>query len=257
MELQRQTNLKLVMTIEKLRRNTNEHLGGSAPFQYTSSPWGLRESRESSPLSEEEYLTAPIEESSASTAPIPIPPPGIAFLEEATPSPPVSQPPSPSRKHKVPFLPFGGVRAEAMARKRRARNAALRRSRGIGGSDSSHKESSVSSGQAGPSSLMPPPPDPRPKSSSPELEYLDPLPYTPFDNKCVHDIASWVKNGRPYLNRDVGVVPIDLSDDSIGRGRVGLGWSSEEIRQAEDHLAREDSEIDGLVLTHVKPPVRH
>jgi hypothetical protein len=99
--------------------------------------------------------------------------------------------------------------------------------------------------------------DPRPKSSSPELEYLDPLPYTLFDNKCVHDIASWIRNGRPYLNRDVGVAPIDLSDDSIGRGRVGLGWNSEEIRQAEDHLAREDSEIDGLVLTHVKPPVRH
>jgi hypothetical protein len=137
------------------------------------------------------------------------------------------------------------------------RNAALCRSRGIGGSDSSHKESSVSSGQAGPSSLMPPPLDPRAKSSSPELKYLDPLPYMPFDNKCVHDIASWVRNGCPYLNRDVGIVPIDLSDDSIDRGRVGLGWSSEEIRQAEDHLAREDSEIDGLVLTHVKPPVRH
>jgi hypothetical protein len=86
---------------------------------------------------------------------------------------------------------------------------------------------------------------------------LDPLPYTLFDNKCVHNIASWVKNGCPYLNQDVGITPIDLLDDLIGRGRVGLGWSSKELRQAQDHVDREDLEVDGLVMMHVKPPVQH
>jgi hypothetical protein len=47
-----------------------------------------------------------------------------------------------------------------ITKRQRARNAAIRRSQGIGGSDSSHKESSVLLGQAGPSSLMPPPPVP-------------------------------------------------------------------------------------------------
>jgi hypothetical protein len=211
MELQHNTNLKLVTTIERLHRNTNEHLGGSAPFQYTSSPWGLRESRESSPQTEDEYVTAPVEELSSPLVPIPIPPPGVAVLHELTPSPPISQPPSPTLKHKVPFLPFGGVRAEAIARKRRARNAAIRRSQGVGGSDSSHKESSVSSGQAGPSSLMPPPPDPRSRSSSPGLEYADAEPQAQFDPKCVFDIAEWTKNGCPHLSQEIGVDPIDLS----------------------------------------------
>ena len=78
MEAQRQMNLRLVTQHEKLRRNLTDHLGGTAPFVYTTSPWGLDSSREGSIASSNgEYVTAPVQESSQSTAPIPIPPPGV------------------------------------------------------------------------------------------------------------------------------------------------------------------------------------
>ena len=60
MQAQRQMNVRLVGQHEKLRKNTNDHLGGWAPFTYTTSPWGLRSSREGSPESEGEYVTAPV-----------------------------------------------------------------------------------------------------------------------------------------------------------------------------------------------------
>ena len=102
MEAQRQMNLRLVTQHEKLRHNLNDHLGGTALFVYTTSPWGLDSSREGSIVSSNgEYVTAPVQKSSQSTAPIPIPPPGVHALEELAPSPPISQPPSPS-------LSFGG-----------------------------------------------------------------------------------------------------------------------------------------------------
>ena len=71
-------NLRLVAQHEKLHRNLNDHLGGMAPFVYTTSPWGLDSSWEGSIASSNgEYVTAPVQESSQSTAPIPIPPPGV------------------------------------------------------------------------------------------------------------------------------------------------------------------------------------
>ena len=89
-------NLRLVTQHEKFCCNTNDHLGGSAPFVYSTSPWGLDSSREGSTASSrEEYETAPGQESSQSTAPIPIPPPGVHALEEVALSPPISQPLSP------------------------------------------------------------------------------------------------------------------------------------------------------------------
>ena len=89
-------NLCLVTQHEKLHRNTNDHLGGSVLFVYSTSPWGLDSSREGSiASSREEYETTPGQESSQSTAPIPIPPSGVHALEELAPSPPISQPPSP------------------------------------------------------------------------------------------------------------------------------------------------------------------
>ena len=104
-------NLRLVTQHEKLCRNTNDHLGGSAPFVYSTSPWGLDLSREGSiASSREEYETAPGQESSQSTAPIPIPPPGVHALEELAPSPPISQPPSPR-------LSYGGGRVLRTAAK--------------------------------------------------------------------------------------------------------------------------------------------
>ena len=136
MEAQRQMNLRLVTQHEKLHRNLNDHLGGTAPFVYTTSPWGLDSSREGSRASSDgEYVTAPVQESSELTAPIPIPPPGVHALEELAPSPPISQPPS-------PVLSYGGGRVLRTAAKMRALKACQRRSvRGVG-SSSSHKESS-------------------------------------------------------------------------------------------------------------------
>ena len=115
--MQRQMNLRLVTQHEKLRRNLNDHLGGTAPFVYTTSPWGLDSSREGSIVSSNgEYVTAPVQESSQSTAPIPILPPGVHALEELAPLPPISQPPS-------PILSFGGGKVLHAAAKMRALKA--------------------------------------------------------------------------------------------------------------------------------------
>ena len=56
----------------------------------------------------------------------------------------------------------------------------------------------------------------------------------------------------------IGTAPLDLSDESTGRKKMGLGWSEvKEVRQAEALLEEEDAEIEGLVATHIKPPARH
>ena len=120
--MQCQMNLRLVTQHEKLRHNLNDHLGGTAPFVYTTSPWGLNSSREGSIASSNgEYVTAPVQESSQSTAPIPIPPPGVHALEELAPLLPISQPPSPS-------LSFGGGKVLRAAAEMRALKAHQRRS---------------------------------------------------------------------------------------------------------------------------------
>ena len=85
-------NLRLVTQHEKLHHNLNNRLRGTVLFIYTS-PWGLDSSREGSIASSNgEYVMAPVQESSQSTAPIPILPPGVHALEELAPSPPISQP---------------------------------------------------------------------------------------------------------------------------------------------------------------------
>ena len=110
-------NLRLVTQHKKLCHNLNDHLGGTAPFVYTTSPWGLDSSREGSMASSNgEYVTAPVQESSQSTAPIPIPPPGVHALEELAPSPPISQPPS-------LVLSYGGGRVLHTTAKMRALKA--------------------------------------------------------------------------------------------------------------------------------------
>ena len=125
------------------------------------------------------------------------------------------------------------------------------------GSSSSHKESSGSSGPIGPSLKKP-----SLKASSPGLEYADeytkqvikacPLRYAdPEVIKC------WMEEQVPY-EVTIGTAPLDLSDESTGRKKTGLGWSEvEEVRQAEALLEEEDAEIEGLVTTHLKPPARH
>ena len=124
--------------------------------------WGLDSLREGSITSSNgEYVMAPVQESSQSTAPIPIPPPGVHALEELAPLPPISQPPSPS-------LSFGGGKVLRVATKIRALKARQCRSVQGVGSSSSHKESLGSSGPIGPG-----PQKLSSKVSSPGLEYAD------------------------------------------------------------------------------------
>ena len=125
------------------------------------------------------------------------------------------------------------------------------------GSSSSHKESSSSSGPIGPS-----PKKPSLKVSSPGLEYADeytkqvieacPLRYAdPEVVKC------WMEEQVPY-EVTIGMAPLDLSDESTCRKKMGLGWLEvEEVHQAEALLEEEDAEIEGLVATHIKPPARY
>ena len=136
MHAQRVMNVKLVTQHKKLRKNTNDHLEGTAPFMYTTSPWGLRSSREGSPESDGEYVTAPVHQSSLSPEPIPVPPPTNA-LKECTPSPsrsvspPISQERQPRRS--APLHPYGGARSLQKAKDcRRRRAAEIRAERGVG-----------------------------------------------------------------------------------------------------------------------------
>ena len=56
----------------------------------------------------------------------------------------------------------------------------------------------------------------------------------------------------------IGTAPLDLSDESTGWKKMGLEWLEvEEVRQAEALLEEEDAEIEGLIVTHIKPPARH
>ena len=208
-------NLRLVTQHEKLCRNLNDHLGGMALFMYTTSPWGLNSSREGSIASSNgEYMMAPVRESSQSTVPIPIPPPGVHALEELAPSPPISQPPSPT-------LSFGGGKVLCAAAKMRALKACQCRSIQGVGSSSSHKESSGSSGAIGPS-----PKKPSLKVSSPGLEYADE--YTqqvieacPLRYADPEVIKHWMEEQVPY-EVTIGTAPLDLSDESTGRKKTGL-----------------------------------
>ena len=244
-------NLRLVTQYEKLCDDLNDHLGGTVPFLYTTSPWGLDSSREGSIASSNGgFVVAPVQESSQSTAPIPILPPGVHALEELAPSPPISQPPSPS-------LSFGGGKVLCAAAKMRALKAHQHRSiRGVG-SSSSPKESSGLSGPIGPSLKKL-----SSKVSSPGLEYADkytkqvveacPLRYTDLEV-----VKRWMEEQVPY-KVTIGMAPLDLSDESTGWKKTGLGWSEvEEVHRAGALLEEEDAEIEGLVTTHLKPPARH
>ena len=135
MSAQRTMNVKLVTQHEKLQKNTNNHLGGTEPFIYTTSPWGLCLSREGTPELDGEYVTVPVHHSS-SPEPIPIPPP-VNTLMEQTPSPPrpvsppISQEGQPKRSG--PLHPYGGARSLQKAKDhRRKRAAQIRAERGVG-----------------------------------------------------------------------------------------------------------------------------
>ena len=135
-------NIHLVGQHEKLHKNTNNHLGGWSPFMYTMSPWGLRSSREGTPESKGEYITAPVHQSSSSPEPIPIPLP-INALKEHTPSPPRSVSPPISRERQPlrsgSLHPYGGARSLQKAKDcRRHRAVEIRAERGVGKSQVRH-----------------------------------------------------------------------------------------------------------------------
>ena len=125
------------------------------------------------------------------------------------------------------------------------------------GSLSSHKELSSLSGPVGPSLKKP-----SLKVSSPGLEYANE--YTqkvveacPLRYADPEVIKHWMEEQVPH-EVTIGKAPLDLSDKSTGWKKTGLGWSEvEEVRQAEALLEEEDAEIEGLIATHIKPPVRH
>ena len=125
------------------------------------------------------------------------------------------------------------------------------------GSLSSHKESLGSSGPVGPSLKKP-----SLRASSPGLEYADE--YTqkvveacPLRYADLEVIKRWMEEQVPY-EVTIGKAPLDLSDESTGQKETGLRWSEvEEVHQAEALLEEEDAEMEGLVATHIKPPVRH
>ena len=190
---------------------------------------------------------APVQESSQSTAPIPIPPPGVHTLEELAPLPPISLPPS-------PVLSFSGGRVLQTATKMRALKAQQHGSTQGVGSSSSHKESSGSSGPIGLS-----PKKSSLKVSTPGLEYVDkytqkvcdacPLRYTNpevIDHCMKEQVPCEVTTGK---------APLDLLDEAMGWEKTGIGWSSEEGHQAQALFEEEDAEIEGLVATHLKLPV--
>ena len=109
--------------------------------------------------------------------------------------------------------------------------------------------------------IDPSPKKPSSKASSPGLEYLDkytqqvhdtcPLRYT---NSEV--INQWMKKQVPY-KVIIGKAPLDLSDEATGWEKMGLGLLSEEGRLAQALLKEEDAMIEGLIMAHSKPPVRH
>ena len=69
-------------------------------------------------------------------------------------------------------------------------------------------------------------------------------------------IDHWMKEQVPY-EVTIGKAPLDLLDEASGWKRMGLGWLSEEDRRIQTLWEEEDAEIEGLVATHIKPPVRH
>ena len=120
-----------------------------------------------------------------------------------------------------------------------------------------NKESLGLSGPIGPS-----PKKPSSKTSSPGLEYANE--YTrqvveacPLEYADPEVVKRWMEEQVPY-EVTIGMAPLDLSDESTGWKKMGLGWPEvEEVCQAEALLEEEDAEIEGLVATHLKPPARH
>ena len=107
------------------------------------------------------------------------------------------------------------------------------------------------------------------RASSPGLEYTKDSPtstgLTTFLRAqedplwCVSAdvVEEWMKNapnGRPV---DFRAAPLDmnLSDEESFQGRAGVGSLSDEAHNLQEHLDEEDAEVDGLIETHVKPPL--
>ena len=70
-------------------------------------------------------------------------------------------------------------------------------------------------------------------------------------------VKKWMKNTPNGPPVDFRAAPLDmnLSDEELVQGRAGVGWLSDEACNLQEHLDKEDAEVDGLVETHVKLPL--
>ena len=107
------------------------------------------------------------------------------------------------------------------------------------------------------------------RASSPGLEYAEDSPtgtrLTTFlraredPSWCASAdvVEEWMKNAPNGPPVDFRAAPLDmnLSDEELVQGRAGVGLSSDEACNLQEHLDEEDAEVDGLVVTHVKPPL--
>ena len=59
----------------------------------------------------------------------------------------------------------------------------------------------------------------------------------------------------PPVDFRAALLDMNLLDEESVQGRAGVGWSSNEACNLQEHLDEEDAEVDGLVETHVKPPL--
>ena len=110
---------------------------------------------------------------------------------------------------------------------------------------------------------------PESRASSPGLEYTKDSPtgtgLTAFLKAwedplwCVSAdvVKEWMRNAPNSPPVDFRAAPLDmnLSDEEVVQGRAGVGWSSNEARDLQERLDEEDAKVDGLVETHVKPPL--
>ena len=241
MARQRELNLGFVFEHEKLRRNTNAYWGPEmAPFTYMTSHWGVESSREGSPdpnLSKNQI--APTTDSSVS---IPVihagTSRGVLLSMSCSPSPPLL----PTRK--PPMLPFSRVIGAECCSRRMGQKGLPRLVKTL---SSSHKESLDSLAS-----------QPRVVRSLSPLEYAEDEPMgEPAWSKDLTQLVSsphFNHLGKWLADVNLGNPP---SDEEQAQERFGIGWSSQEER--EELEVQEDfdnSEIGGLIRTHVHRPPR-
>ena len=105
--------------------------------------------------------------------------------------------------------------------------------------------------------------------SSPGLEYTEDSPMgtrltaflkaqeDPLWCASADVVEEWMKNAPNGPPVDFRAAPLDMNllDEELIQGRAGVGWLSDEAHNLQERLDEEDAKVDGLVATHVKPPL--